>query len=630
MWIEGFQKRKTNEDINQKVLDINEELTDRQARESLAEFLRYNLGFAFSLLVGNHLKLLEIQELLINFLFEKDNSLVVAGRGFGKSFMIQVFCILYAIFNPNTKICIVANNFRAAKRIFDGIEKLVNHKKSFLLKHCFSNNPSKQPDAYKWTLLNGSELLALPLSNGEGLRGTRANVLIIDEALLISKEIQESVLRPFLTARQNITEQMEINAVEDEMIAQGVMKPEERTILSRNKLILMSSASYQFEYLFQEIYLPYIDYVMDEKQKKGTVEIEGDDKIVVKPSYAVARISYQAVPERSIMDESVIEAAKAGGEHNPHFQREYCAQFVDVSGAYFNIKHLHDCTHKDGDYPTIQLKGTSGAEYILAIDPSYSSSKNSDFFAMGVYLLDGDNKRITQVHTYAKAGGELKEHHEYLTYILTNFNIVHLVIDGSGTEFIDGYNESTIAKDRNLKLGYYTVDFESDNYEFEVRRARSQRNVSQRKFVYPQVFNSPSLRQMNEYLQTGINSNKVWFASRINANENALQAARGFQLPFSFKDKNDTVFKIQEFLDDQDLLIEITKRQVATVEVKAGNTGVLQFDLPAHLKKLTGENKPRKDNYTCLMMAYYASKHYFDIVYSKDTGEENTFVPFFV
>jgi len=47
---------------------------------------------------------------------------------------------------------------------------------------------SRRNDIFKWTMFNGSNIVCLPLANGEGLRGQRANVLIVDEALSCSQE----------------------------------------------------------------------------------------------------------------------------------------------------------------------------------------------------------------------------------------------------------------------------------------------------------------------------------------------------------------------------------------------------------------------------------------------------------
>ena len=73
---------------------------------------------------------------------------------------------------------------------------------------------------------------------------------------------------------------------------------------------------------------------------------------------------------------------KLGGVSNSSFQREYCAQFTDGSDSYFSAKKMHECTIPDGEEPTLRLSTQDGSKYIIAIDPSFSNSPSSDYFAM--------------------------------------------------------------------------------------------------------------------------------------------------------------------------------------------------------------------------------------------------------
>jgi hypothetical protein len=555
----------------------------------------------------------DFQEIILNGFFEKDYSLWVAGRGCGKSYLLSVFGLLYAIFYPGSKIVLVSANFRACKNIFNQMEKFINSKGAVLLKQCFPDKPTRQNDYYALKCANGSIITALPLGVGENLRGTRANLLIIDEGLLISEHIQETILRPFLTAKHNVKEQIEIKELEDSLIASGELKEEDRTVFPNNKMIICSSASYQFEYLYK-IYTNYIDNI--EKYKAGD------------PTYFVARTSYESLPEGTILDESVIKAASNGGANSPVFLREYCARFTDSNDGYFDVKKLHDCTIPDGDTPTVQLRGKKNSEYILAIDPSYSASASSDYFAMGLYMVIPEERRIIQVHSYGRAGKDLKDHYLYLSYVLLNFNIVYAVIDASGTEFLDGYNESQIAKSYNLNVGFIKADFESEDYPRELVKAKNSLNKEARIFFYPQQFNSGCNRKMNEYLQSGIAAKKIWFGSRINAHEKEYALYKDTDIPPGLKDDNDNPYSIVDFIDDQDDWVGQTKKQLALIEVKSTALGTLQFDLPAHLKRSNSIDKARRDNYTCLLMAYYVSRHYFDIMSSSEETQAFSFSPF--
>lgn len=587
-----------DEDINRKLKEIPSTLSEEDAKRTIAEFLFNNLGFCWELLTNNFLP--EFQELIIKGWFKKDYNLMVASRGIGKSYLISIFCILYAIFHPNTQIVIISANFRAVKRIFLTIDKFLTNNP--LLAENFILPYSKSPDELKLTRVGGGEIIGLPLS-GEGLRGTRAQALIIDEGLLISKEIQEVVLRPFLASNLDLDKQRPIIEKEDRLISEGLMAEEERTSFRKNKLIICSSASYQFEYLYKEIYLHYIK-ILNETHSGNNID----------PSYFVARCSYHIGLKHKIIQADVIKAVEEGGGlHDPITAKEYWGQFPEASGGFFNIEHCKRCQVPPGDSPTVEIVGSTDGEYILAIDPSFSSAKDSDFFAMGVYRIYKEEKKIMLVHSYGRAGGTVSDHFEYLTFLLINFRIVFTIIDATGTDgqFIKDYNESAIAKERNLNLGFLEVEFEkSDNeYTQQLNLARMQWNVESRKFVYKHIFSNTTNRLTNENLQVSINKGKVWFAAPIVMHDKKLKQFVNWKIPYKFKNKLGIPYEdTLEYLTDQDSWIEDTIAQVAMIKMFPTENSV-KFDLPTHCRTSTDDNRPRKDHYTTLLLANHAFKH---------------------
>ena len=516
MWYPHKQKIIKFKDYTKDLKKFTGELDDIQTKIFLAKYFKSNLGLAFELLNGGSVKLYEIQELILRAMFIRDNGMIVAARGFGKSFLIAFFSIIYPLFVFGSKVCLISANFRSSRRILEYCETIINNPKSGLLKECFPDKLQRSNDMYRFKIPNpcGSEVFALPLSTGQGLRGTRASVVIVDEGLLISKDIQEYVIRPFLTAKQNLQEELEIKAREDELIKGGLITEEDRISFPKNKYFVFSSASYEFEYLF-DMFKTMVDSTLKEVRDENT------------PAYFVMRSSYKALPENTHIDLTQINAAKEnGGENTDYFKREYLSLFTSNSDGYFSVKKMHDCTVPLGDVPTIQIKGDKNCNYILGIDPSYSQSKNSDYFAMSIYLLNEAEKKITLVHTYGRAGGDLKEHFAYLAYILTYFNIVFIVNDASGSEFISGFNESTIAKEKNLKVEFIHNDlnFDTDDmaiYNEQIKLCKNNYNLTNRKIAYGQKFNTANnaIRRMNESLQNSINAKKVWFASSCRNNE---------------------------------------------------------------------------------------------------------------
>ena len=246
MW---YPETKTDvPNVNAELLKLKGELSERKAKISLAKFLRHNIGFTTELISG--IKLAPYQEITLRGLMTKNFSMCVWGRGCGKTFIASVFAFLQCIFYPGTKILIAGPTFRTARFIFNNLEKIVASKGAEFLQQAFSARPSKRNDQFEW-IINGGSITAVPLS-GEKIRGFRANVLLLDEFLLLPEETIKTVLMPFLVAPQDMKERIEIREAEAKLIEQGLMEEDERMVFENNsKMIALSSASYTFENLYK-------------------------------------------------------------------------------------------------------------------------------------------------------------------------------------------------------------------------------------------------------------------------------------------------------------------------------------------------------------------------------------------
>ena len=195
MWYCPSKYEKAIPNPNEEFLKLQGALDDSEAKISLAKFLRANLYFTTELLTG--IKLAPFQEITLRAMMNRNFNMCVWGRGCGKTFIASVFCILQTIFEPGTKILIAGPTFRTARFIFNNIEKIHDGKGAELMMQAFGAK-SKRNDQYEW-LINGGSITAIPLS-GEKIRGFRANVLVLDEFLLLPEDTIKTVLMPFLVA----------------------------------------------------------------------------------------------------------------------------------------------------------------------------------------------------------------------------------------------------------------------------------------------------------------------------------------------------------------------------------------------------------------------------------------------
>jgi hypothetical protein len=604
MWYapEKYERPITN--INAELMKIKGSLDDREAKITLAKFLRANLGLTTELIAG--IKLAPYQEMTLKGLFNRNFSMCVWGRGCGKSFIAAVYCFLQCIFEPNTKILIAGPTFRTARFIFENLEKFVNSKGAELLAQTFGAK-SKRNDQFRWDI-NGGSITAIPLS-GEKIRGFRANVLVLDEFLLLPEDIIKTVLMPFLVAPQNMKERLEIRETEDKLIELGKMEESQRIVFENNsKMIALSSASYTFENLYRT-FKEWVDHIYSKEKGDAT--------------YFISQIGYEALPDYMI-DHTIIEEAQNGGQSHSSFQREYCAQFTDGSDSYFSAKKMYKCTIPDGQSPTTLIKGKPDSKYIVAIDPSFSNSPASDYFAMSVLELDDETQQGTLVHGYAVAGGNLRDHIQYMHYVMSNFNIEMICIDNAGFQFIDSCNENSLFIRDKIKMSF--VDFESakdgKDYAKELIKLRRGYNKDSGAIVFKQIFSTEFIRKANEHLQACIDHKKIWFASKTSAHSAAFMSQTSEKITLTHTGES----SLGDFIDTQDSLIHQTKKQCALVEVKSTAKGTQTFDLPLHLKRSSSASRARKDNYTTLMLVNWAQKSYYDMKsIPNDMGV--TFVP---
>jgi hypothetical protein len=396
------------------------------------------------------------------------------------------------------------------------------------------------------------------------------------------------------------------------------MQEKDRMVFENtSKMIALSSASYTFENLYKT-YLEWCEKINSPEKGEAT--------------YFVSQMSYEALPEEMI-DKTIIEEAQAGGSSHSGFLREYCAQFTDGSDSYFNAKKMEECTLKTGERPHTLMRGDPKKKYILGIDPNMSDSPNADYFAMAVMEYDEEKKQGILVHTYAGLGN-LKNHVNYLYYIMKSFNIVFMVIDNAGADtFLSACNESSLFKQDRIEIK--TLDFDSDlegtDYDLMIKNVKNQYNLENRRIAFNQVFTSNFIRKANEYLQACIDYKRVWFASRTASDEASFNETIALNVPLELmktEDKKD--WTILDFIENQDDFIYQTKKQCVLIEHSTTSRGTQSFDLPQHLKRSASANKARKDNYSAFMLANWAVKCYNDIMTTQIVEVQPTFSPIMI
>lgn len=590
--------------------ELKGELGDNEARVSLAKFLRVNLAFTVELLTGQ--KLYPFQEVILKGMLNRNFNLCVFSRGIGKTYLAGVFCYLQCIFEPNSKIIVAGPTFRTARFILSSIRDLLQNKNAQLLAQTFGRC-AFLPDEWKFSI-NGGSIIAVPLT--EKLRGYRANILVLDEMILLPPTIINEVLMPFLVSPQDQSERKVVREREDNLIERGLMQESERKVFqNKAKMIALSSASYTF----QNLYVTYTDW-----RKK----IE-DPKEISDATHFVSQMSWDSVPE-TMVDKNIVEAGRSSVSANASFQREYGAQFTDGSDSYFSMRKMLKQTLADGEDPSIQLRGDTNRKYILGIDPNLSNSENADDFAMCLLELGEEKQDAVVVHSYAKAGADMADNIKYLYYLMTHFNIVMIIIDNMGSQFLESANASEIFTRGNLKLNNLQWDtiLEAEEFVKELVKIKGEYNLLNNKICIKQYFTTEFISKSNSYLQSCIDAGQIWFGSRANGCDSTYGKLLNSSVTMDLTGFDNKT----ELIDQQDDLIVRTRNQCSLIEFTASSRGLESFSIPIRLQRGKGEMRARRDSYSALLLANWAKKCYFDMINYKENKVivQNSFTPFMV
>lgn len=605
--------------IAKEEIPSDKELTEEEAMRTLGRHLCTNIGLMVTLLTGQLLE--PYQRIMIKGWMQKNFTLTVAGRSFGKSLVFSHFCYLYCLRNPGHHILLVSHTFRSSRQTVERIDGWARSKRGGLLQQTFAKPMEKRQDIVRITFKNGSTITAVPLGDPDNLRGFRCNVLGIDEGLLIPQVTINMVLKPFLAGGADSTKKLLKRRRESRRIKEGKMTEQDREVFrADSKMIVLSSASYKWEELY-DMYKMYRLIIEADKEVQEKHKAKAETTTAGVSSYLVHQLSYE-VGNPDLMDAGVLEEIKEKRIPQAAIDREYRARFIDEAGGFFSAKQMADCTIPNGQLPCVEIVGDPNAEYILGVDPAggaIGADPAGDHFAMCVLKImkrDDGRKIGMVVHQYACAGVDLKHHIGYLHFVLKRFNIVYVVVDSSGgsiVEFIKTCNESQIFKTSRLELLSIEADFAKDNVEETIQQIRESYNPSHesRRIVHNQYFSSAIIKAGNDHLRACFEQKTIQFASRAQALHTEMERMCSAEVlgihnthPTFHDPELPGSSSMWDFVSRQDMLIDLVKKECALIEVTSSPLGHLTYDLPHHMtRSKKNPDRPRRDSYTALWLA---------------------------
>ena len=329
----------------------------------------------------------------------------IASRGFGKSFLMALYCILKCMLVPGTKIVVVGAAFRQSKIIFEYMETLWRN--SPILRSIFSgNDDGPRRDVDRCTIrLGESWTIAIPMGDGSKIRGLRAHIIIADEFASISPDIYETVVAGFAAVSANPIQNVKEEAKKKALTEAGFWNEDLEAVQIKkgNQAIISGTADYAFKHFasYWRRYKSIIESKGDQYKLQEIFNGEVPDNFNWK-DYSVIRVPYELIP-KGFMDDKQVSRAKAT-IHTGIYNMEYAACFTEDSDGFFRRSLIESCVAKDSSPIIINEKpilfdattqGNPQLQYVYGIDPA----SEKDNFSIVIIELHPDHNRVVYTWT---------------------------------------------------------------------------------------------------------------------------------------------------------------------------------------------------------------------------------------
>lgn len=302
-------------------------LQDEEAHYKLIWLMSRPEYFSFLCKHIFNINILPSQALFLCEMWNRRFPMLIASRGFGKSFILSLYSMMRALLMPERKVVVVGAAFRQSKVLFEYMETIWNN--APVLRSMCDSNSGPRRDVDRCVMrINKSRVTCLPLGDGQKIRGQRANDIISDEFASIPREIFETVVAGFAAVSSDPVENVKRVASKKRAIELGieVVEDENNTIsLKANQIILSGTAYYDFNH-FAEYWKRWKAIIKSQGREQRLRELFGGDdppKDFNWKDYSIIRVPYELLPE-GFMDASQVARSKAT-VHAGIYQMEFGA-----------------------------------------------------------------------------------------------------------------------------------------------------------------------------------------------------------------------------------------------------------------------------------------------------------------
>jgi len=573
-----------------------------------------------------NINILPSQALFLCEMWNRKFPMLIASRGFGKSFILSLYSMIRALILPDRKVVVVGAAFRQSKVLFEYMETIWNN--APILRSMCDANSGPRRDVDRCVMrINKSRITCLPLGDGQKIRGQRANDIISDEFASIPRDIFETVVAGFAAVSSDPIENVKKIASRKKAKELGI-EIEEKTndVIEKkdNQIILSGTAYYDFNH-FADYWKKWKAIIKSQGKLNRLRDIFGEDppKDFNWKDYSIIRIPYELLPE-GFMDASQVARSKAT-VHAGIYQMEFGACFTRDSQGFFKRTLIEQCVANEQTDETkaildinknpivfeAKLMGDKEKKYVFGIDPA----SEVDNFSIVVLELHNGHRRI--VHCWTTNRSEHKEkvkrgfsrETDFYGYcvrkirdLMKLFPCHHIALDaqGGGIAVMEGLHDKDKIKEGELPI-WPVID---DDKPKDTDGEQGLHILEMCQFA------------KHEWLAEANHGMRKDFEDR------ALLFPRFDSVSLGISSTEDAMKgRLFDTLEQCVMEIEELKDELAMIQMTQTASGRDKWDTPETVVGTGRKGKQRKDRYSSLLMANMAAR----IIDRTPEQEEYTF-----
>lgn len=565
-----------------------------------------------------NIEMLPIHISVLQSIWSHKYPMIIATRGFGKSFYMALYAMIRAFFYQNSKVVIVGAGFRQAKYVFSYCETIWNNAPILrsLLGNDNKNGPKRDTDRFELRM-GKSTITALPLGHdGSKIRGERATCIIADEFASIPYDVFQTVVSGFASVRANPIHNVK-HVARIQMLKELGQWTEEDELKEKasnigNQVIIGGTAFYQNNHFYRE-WQKYKSIIaskgdITKLQNMGVEDLDNFDW----KQYCVIRIPFEIIP-KGFMDEAHVNRSKITMDIGI-YNMEYGACFNQDSTGFYKRSLIDGCTSpiKFAD-DTISfspsIHGNLDCKYVFAID----AASEKDNFSIVILEVRPNHRRVVYCWTTNKVSFRdrmekgLTEHTDFYSYCARKirdlakvFPTEHIAYDTQG----GGYSVEEALHDKSKLL-----DGEDLWWPFiEENKEKPTDDYPGLHILYPVNFaDSEYVVDANHGLKKDMADKKLIFPlvdtiSYVLAEEEDSQKGRLYDT------LEDCVWEIEEM-----------KTELTTIVHTHTETGRDKWSTPEFKTNLGRKGRLKKDRYSSLLMANMLARQFVvNVTYQKE------------